>query len=107
MNCLPPNRWSAEDFTDLEQLVAGAKEYVVPSAGLRSRVIESAVSIDQMQLHWVKLRSLFLLAVAAWLLVWILYWITSAIFSSPTQSELSPSRQSPSEYSSQRSYANE
>ncbi|MFO0943198.1 MAG: hypothetical protein U0930_20880 [Pirellulales bacterium] len=77
MNSLPPNRWSAEDFVELEQLIAGAREFVIPSEGFKARVVDSAAAIDHGQLHWAKLKTLFLLAFVAWFLFAIIYLIVS------------------------------
>lgn len=103
MNSLPPNRWSADDFTELEQLISGAKEFVVPSPGFKARVVDSVSAIDHVQAHWAKLKMLFLLALAAWIifaLVFVMVSRSSGSAKSQLDTESSTSFSSSSSYQS-------
>ena len=63
-----PNRPSPRDtdFSELEQLIASAKHYVVPSADLRPRTLEAAREIQIQREQVSKLRNFAFCVAAMW-----------------------------------------
>lgn len=105
MNSLPPNHWNESDFAELEQIIADAKGYVVPSADLRPRVIDSVREIDVQHVHLAKLRNLIICAVLLWMIVMAVFFVLSSKrkqFTSPTSSEV---EQKSIEYATQNGYS--
>jgi hypothetical protein len=105
MNNLPPNQWSDADFAQLEQLIGGAKNFVVPSEQLRPQVVEAARAIDARQAQLAKLRTLVICVFCVWLLVLGTFWSLRSRrteFTSPTSAEV---EQMSVDYATQRRYS--
>lgn len=66
MNSMPPNCWSDSDFAELEQIIADAGGYVVPTPDLRPKIIDAVRGLEKTRAQLAKLRNLIICAVLLW-----------------------------------------
>jgi hypothetical protein len=69
VNNSPYQELDESDIAELERLIGGAKDFVLPSDQLRSKVVESVRSFDIERSQLIKLRNFVLSVFLVWLFV--------------------------------------
>lgn len=83
--------WNPSEPGDLERLIAGAKDYVVPSENLRPQIIEAAREYEIPKSELAKLRNFGICVGLTWLMAGVLYFFLSQQrehIKSPSSSEV-------------------
>jgi|LakMenEpi03Aug12_release.lakeMendotaPanAssembly.Ray.scaffolds.fasta_scaffold00031_49 hypothetical protein len=81
----------SDDWNDLERLIAGAKDYVVPSENLRPQVVEAARELEIPKSELNKLRNFGICVGLTWLMAGAIYLLLShqrKHFSAPSSGQV-------------------